>query len=266
MDFVDFVKSGRSNLPAILGQQIYASTKVHGVFIPASKLQGALHRFVRNLVLYTHDPHYKVQLIGSATGLAYRENNFLVCTMHQLKGANPKDVGIILSGKDNFISSAGFTCFRNPDPMNCPDYQDLCALDFTDQVKKNPELGRHFFEFGSNVALVDDDEVFAYLAYGCAFSDQKYNIVDENHLGLVTRSITCEPGDIPSDPALGQCKLISKMGFDPNGLSGGPVFATVVSGAELVLKFAGIANRSGGGIIHFIKAKAVQNLLNLSFE
>ncbi len=56
------------------------------------------------------------------------------------------------------------------------------------------------------------------------------------------------------------------MDFDPNGLSGGPVFAAVQHGLEVVLKFAGIINRSGNGLIHFIKAKAVQNLLDLSFD
>jgi hypothetical protein len=186
--------------------------------------------------------------------------------MHQAKDVDPVDVGIILPVRSSYISSAGFTCFRDSGRMKESDAQDLCAFHFTEQVEKNPVLEPCFFKFGSDVVLADDDEVVAYLAYGCAFSDQRYDIVEENHLGLVTRSMTCEPGDIPSDPALGQCKLISQVEFDPNGLSGGPVFATVVTGTELALKFAGIINRSGSGTIHFLKAKAVQNLLDLSFD
>jgi len=47
-------------------------------------------------------------------------------------------------------------------------------------------------------------------------------------------------------------------------ISGGSVFAPVLEGNAIVLKFAGIINRPGGGIIHFIKAKSVQRLLDQS--
>lgn len=59
--------------------------------------------------------------------------------------------------------------------------------------------------------------------------------------------------------------LTAKMDSDPNRLSGGAAFATVLEGEQIVLKFAGIINWAGGGIIHFIKAKTVQRLLDLSF-
>lgn len=111
----------------------------------------------------------------------------------------------------------------------------------------------------------DNDNVVGYLAFGCPFVDQKYNVVDENHVGLVIRSMICEPQNQTFDSDLGSCRLLSPMNFDPNGLSGGPVFATALEGHELVLKFAGIINRSGSGLVHFIKAKAVQKLLDLSF-
>lgn len=104
------------------------------------------------------------------------------------------------------------------------------------------------------------------MAYGCPFEDQKYNIVDDNRVGMVIRSMICEPIGQPSDQSLGRCKLKSPMDFNPNGLSGGPVFATVVQNSDIVLKFAGIINRSGNGYIHFIKGQAVLNLLELSFN
>lgn len=266
MGYFDFLESRRSGPETIFGKRLQTSTKVNGVLIPSNNLQASLNRFAQNLIRFTHDADYKVQLIGSATGLDYRGAKFIVSTMHQVKNVDPRDVGIIVPVKSSYISSAGFTCFHDSGPMKESDAQDLCAFDFTDQVAKNPVLERRFFKLGSDVFLADDDEVVAYLAYGCPFSDQRYNIVEDNHLGLVTRSMTCKSGDISSDLSLGQCKLISQMEFDPNGLSGGPVFATVVTGAELPLKFAGIINRSGSGTIHFLKAEAVQNLLDLSFR
>ena len=146
------------------------------------------------------------------------------------------------------------------------DAEDLCAFDFSTQVSENPVLAQRFFQINSDDILNDEDDIIAYLAYGCPFADQKYNIVDENHLGILIRSMTCEAFDQPTDSSLGCCRLLSPMDFDPNGLSGGPVFATVIQGSEIILKFAGVINRSGNGLIYFIKAKSVLNLLNLSLK
>lgn len=264
MDDLKLLLRKRADLDTLLGQRAQMSVEVHGLFIGAGALQSRLCKFGQNLVQFTHVAEYEVQLIGSATGLDYRGTKYLVCTAHQLKNTREQDVGVILPTKNHFVSSTGYTRFA---PIVGPkegDATDLCVFDFTLPTVANSELGQCFFRLGSNNILNEKDDVVAYLAYGCPFADQKYNIVDENHLGTVIRSMTCEPKDQPSDPALGLCKLMSPMDFDPNGMSGGPVFATVLQGLSMVLKFAGIINRSGNGLIYFIRASAVQNLLNLS--
>jgi hypothetical protein len=254
----------RADLDTLIGRSAWTSVRVHGVFVPADALQPRLHKFGQNLVLFTHIEDYEIQLIGSATGLDYRASKLLVCTAHQVKNVSEEDVGIIVPTKNYYISSAGYTQFGATGAPHESDAQDLCAFDFTSQATANPVLAQRFFQVGSDGFLNDEDDVIAYLAYGCPFADQKYNIVDDNHMGAVIRSMTCEPQSQPSDPALGLCRLLSSMDFDPDGLSGGPVFGTVLQGPGFVLKFAGIINRSGNGLVHFIKAKAVQNLLDLS--
>ncbi len=252
----------RAELETIRGQSVSTSIKVHDLFVPASELQSRLNKFSQNLVLFTHVEQYEVQLIGSATGLFYYGTKFIVCTGHQMKDVSRQDVGIIMPNKNQYISSAGYTQFLTHDSPQQSDAGDLCAFDFTPQTASNQDLGGRFFRLGSDDFLSDEDEdnVVTYLAYGFPFVDQKYNIMDENHVGLVVRSITCEPDSQPSDIALGRCRALSPMDFNPNGLSGGPVFATVLQGLELVLKFAGVINRSSNGRIHFIKGKAIQPL------
>lgn len=266
MNDLSLLLNRRAEIETVFGRAVWTSVKVHDLFIPASELQSRLNKFGQNLVVYTHVEGYEVQLIGSATGLYYRGANFLVCTAHQVKDFSEQDVGIVVPEKSNYISSEGFTRFRTSDTLLQGDAEDLYAFDFTSQVISKPELLGRFFRLHSNDFLDDDDNVVAYLAYGCPFVDQKYNIVDENHVGLVIRSMTCEPQIQPPDLALGLCRSLSPMDFDPNGLSGGPVFATVLQNHEVILKFAGIINRSGNGLIYFIKAKAVQKLLDFSFD
>ncbi len=266
MNDLSLLLNRRAEIETVIGRTVWTSVKVHGLFVPASGLQSRLNKFGQNLVVFTHVDGYEVQLIGSATGLHYCGANFLVCTAHQVKDFSAQDVGIIVPEESCYVSSAGFTRFRTADTLLQGDAEDLCAFDFTPQTTANQELVERFFRLRPSDFLRDDEDVVAYLAYGYPFVDQKYDIVDENHLGLVIRSMTCEPQNQPADPALALCRLLSPMDFDPNGLSGGPVFATVLQDHEIVLKFAGVINRSGKGLIHFIKAPAVQKLLNFCFD
>lgn len=254
-----------SDLNTLVGRKVSTSVKVHNIFVPANSLQSRLGKFGHNLLVFTHVDSYQVRLIGSATGLNYRGVNFLVCTNHQIGDTAEQDVGILLPRENSYISSSGYVRFQRAETVRESDSEDLCAFDFTSQMKTHQELNQRFFKLCADDFMNDTDEVVGYLAFGCPFVDQKYNVVDENHVGLVIRSMICEPQNQPFDSALGLCRLLSPMNFDPNGLSGGPVFATTLEGHELVLKFAGIINRSGSGLVYFIKANAVQKLLDLSF-
>ena len=266
MNYLNMLLSRRANFETLVGRSVWTSVRVHDVFVPATALQSRLHRFGHNLTLFTYDKDYQVRLRGSAAGLDYRGARFLVCTAHQVNDVPAEDVGIMVPANNHYITSAGYTRFRAPDAPAESDAEDLCAFDFTPQTAENQKLSQRFFQLSSTDLLNDEEDVVAYLAYGCPFADQKYNIFDENHVGTVIRSITCEPQGRHSDPALGLCRLLSPVDFDPNGLPGGPVFATVLQGPEVVLKFAGIINRSGNGLNHFIKAEMVQNLLDLSVD
>ncbi|MBY3386550.1 hypothetical protein [Rhizobium laguerreae] len=252
-------------LKILVERKIRTSIRVHGLLVPANSLQSRLHVFCQNLMRYTGIEAFPVQLKGSATGLNYRGNKFLVCTAHQLRDVREEDVGVLFLDENTYISSAGYTRYNASARQAESDAVDLCVFDFTRQAGVKTALGRRFFTLRSDDVLRDENEVLGYHAYGCPFGDQTYDVFDNNHIGTVIRSMTCDPEKATFDPALGSCRLLGAMDFDPNGLSGGAVFATVLQGEEIVLKFAGIINRAGGGIIHFIKAKSVQRLLDLSF-
>ncbi|MFN3970900.1 MAG: hypothetical protein ACK4L4_05925 [Gemmobacter sp.] len=256
----------RSDLGTLVGQRVWTSIKVHGLFVPANALHSRLHRFCHNLARYTHISEFQIQLIGSATALQYKGNFFLVSTLHQLRNLPLNDVGILVRDRRSLITSSGYTRWDIPSIAVDSDATDLCAFNFSEQVDSLPSLKQGFFHFSEETIQSDEHEVTAYLAYGCPFEDQRYEIPDENHLGTVTRSITCEPLPDPSDDAIRRCKTMSEMNFDPNGLSGGPAFAINLQNLEFQLRFAGVINRAGNGIIHFIKASEVQRLLDLAIE
>lgn len=250
----------------IFGNKILGSSKVNGILVPATSLQSCLHRFVSNLVIWTDDPNYKIQLPGSSTGISYYAYKYIVCTMHQIKDISFKKAGILLPDNSTYLSSSGFSYLSNSDQANSDDNYDLIAFDFTDQATKIAGLSGRFFQLNSGDTLEEKEEIVAYLAYGYPSADQRYEVDDKKHVGLVSRSMTCHPVETPFAYSLGACRLASPEKFDMDGLSGGPVFASVASGSNIVVKLAGIINRAGNGMIHFIRAKAVQNLLDRALK
>ncbi len=266
MDDLETLFEKRAALNTVIGRKVMTSIEVEGVHIPANSLVSRLHTFGHPLVRFFPNSDFEVQLIGSATGISYRGNKLLICTAHQLKGIPEQDVGVINLDKNTYTSSAGFSRYHPTGTPADDDARDLCLFEFTEQVLQNMNLQRRFFTLNSNKLLEDGDDVVGYLAYGCPFADQGYDLYENNHIGTVIRSMVCEPDQQPTDVTVGACRTLVPMVFDPNGLSGGPVFATVLRGSELVLKFAGVINRAGGGTIRFIKAPIVKRLIDLSLS
>jgi hypothetical protein len=163
------------------------------------------------------------------------------------------------------VSSSGYFYRSSIHPTHNDDNYDLIVFNFTDQAEKIEGLIGRFFQLSADTVLGEKEDVIAYLAYGCPSADQRYE-VDDGRVGLVSRSMTCDPVETLSASPCGECKLISPEKFDMDGLSGGPVFASITSGGNVVVKLAGIINRAGNGTIHFIKAKIVRDLLDLSLK
>lgn len=251
----------REDLRTILGVSLWTSVEVNGLFVRSTEIQSRLVKFGRNLVRYTHLTDYELQLIGSAAALRYRGQNFVVSTAHQLRNVDERDVGVVIAGENKYVSSAGFVRLEEKSTVRDDDGSDLVAFHFTEQVKVGTVPASHFFNLSADNVLGENSDVVAFLGFGCPFCDQKYHVADANHLGTAVRAITLEPDKDPADRTLGACRLIGEMDFDPNGLSGGPMFAVVMENAKLILKFAGIINRAGGGKVHFIKARMLLRLL-----
>lgn len=262
MNDLEALLNKKADLETIIGQKTSTSVSVHGVLIPANSLLSRLHRFGQNLVRFTHMEGYEIQLIGSATGVEYRGNRILICTEHQVRGIPGEDIGIIYPEKQIYISSAGYVGYKADEKPAESDAKDIRIFDFNEQAVQHPGLAARFFKLGQDDFLADDDNVLGYFAYGCPFADQNYDVFENNRVDTIIRSMVCEPEPQPSDEAVGACRTRSMMDFDPNGLSGGPVFATVLKDHQIALKFAGVINRAGNRIIQFVKAEAVRRLLD----
>jgi|GEM_PF-1330296 len=258
MNKLDLLIKQSREMKTIIGQRAWTSIKLGQVYLSPREIEPALSRFGQNLARYTHDERYEIQLIGSATGLSFGDNKYLFATHHQVTNLDPSDIGVIDHDSNSIISSAGFSFF--PEKSDS-DAQDFCAFDFSSQSISHSHLSKRFFDLTKNPCISDEDNIIIYLAYGCAFAEQRYEVDEKNSVANVIRSMLCKPDGTPNDPALRRAKLYENLEFDPDGISGGPVFAICLEHTEPVLKFAGIINRAGEQIIHFIKAHLIFDLL-----
>jgi hypothetical protein len=93
-------------------------------------------------------PEYEVQLIGSASGLCYRDEYFLVSTAHQVRNIDERNVGVVVAGQNKYVSSAGFVRIDQTSSIRDHDGTDLVAFNFSEQVRTGSVPKTRFFSLG----------------------------------------------------------------------------------------------------------------------
>lgn len=240
-------------------QLLQGSTLLNGVLIPMRSIGDVLARYVTNLVVLQDDPVYRVSIPGSATLLLYRGRFVMVCCMHQLKGSNLENVGLLKTDGSLLITSAGVRHFTHRTES---DFSDLAVFDFTDPCEAHPELQERFFRFHEVPPDgLNTDTIFAQVT-GFPSNDQKYELEEQNHLGSVRRRILCELAPPPADDALFRLRPVEPLSFKPDGLSGGSVFVVQMADGRPAGYFAGIVVRAGRNHIYALKSGYIRSVID----
>ncbi|MBP0484400.1 hypothetical protein [Sagittula salina] len=242
------------------------AVSVNGLFVLARDLQRFLGRYSINLIFWTHDETYKVSLRGSGTPIFYRDEYFVICTQHQISGVNPEDISLLTEDGAFAVTSSGYTV-----PPKCAagmqqDLEDIIAFNFSDACRDHEALKRRFFKFTEIPATVRNDQVVAILNYGYPFGEQKYDIDENNHIGLCLRATTLLPASQPSDETLIHLKPITDFGFLPDGLSGGPNFVVQESEGARRAYFAGTTVRAGRSDAYIVKSGFIKEVLDAAID
>ncbi len=163
------------------------------------------------------------------------------------------------------ITSGGVRHYIDIDPDS--DYRDIVAFDYTEPCAAIPGLGSTFFHLSKLPQETISDKFVFCVASGYATVDQKYELQEANHLGLVRRTIVCHLDGQSSDGALLRLRLDKPLDINPDGLSGGPAFVIQVVGlhqAEAVL--GGMILRAGRAYFHILKVGFIAGFLDAFLE
>lgn len=250
----------------MLVESLETSILVNGLFIRAHEVQRLLGRYSFNLFAWTHDEIFKVSLLGSATPLFYREQYFVLCTCHQIKNVDPKDICILTEDGEFAVTSSGYSTPRiGVDGMQ-HDLQDIIVFEFDGACEEHQTLRQNFFRLEELPEDCLSDAVVAVLNYGYPSQDQIYELHDKNHIGSRHRSTTLKAHSQPSDETLLQCKPLQTLTFEPDGLSGGPNFVIQRVGSGFTATFAGVTVRAGMNDLYMVKSGFIKRLLDAAID
>ncbi len=238
------------------------SVRVGSLLVPAGSLESHLGKFASPLTVWTHDEVHKISLLGSSIGLIHSGKPMLVCSKHQLRDCELKDVGVLLEDGSSLITSSGSRTFNKGEHTQVSDAYDVAAFNFLEPASKYPVLSKNFFKFEQVPPDTPNSNIFAFIVAGFPFEDQKYELEDKNHLGTVLRILIAEPDSQPSDPALVKLKFIQALDFDPDGLSGGPAFVVQLVRGEPRVFLGGMIVRSGKSHCYILKSGFIWDFLN----
>ena len=282
---------------AIGGGTLYANN--NGVLTPVNSIRSILQEYCHNLVSPNFDVTEKVKepdfaypsYRGSATGLIYRGEMLIACTVHQVWPEDRKhkleNPGIhFKKGEGTEFIGLGMSSYFKEKHSDLPinsDEHDVCVFNLTKYILTSPSYSRRFFHLDDNTFLRDKDKVFAYVICGYPCDHISYDVPNEDDImsdnlvgkiKIVTRytQVVCEPIPYPANSNVGMCRHEPEISYHPDGFSGGPVFAIAYARpSSLTVKFAGITAKidvmkKKNRIVHFIKSNVIRNLLNHSAD
>lgn len=246
----------------LLGKFAALGVNVNGLIVPARSVESVLSRHSFNLVLHNDDETHKVSLVGSATAVRFNGRYFLLCTNHQLRERDPQRVSMLKDDGSVLVTSGGMGAY----PISSDtDAYDIVAFDFTEPVIDHLDLRQRFFDFNQVPPDAFNNKIVAVVLAGYPAKDQIYDIIENNHLGLVRRRIVCLPDGQPTDEAMLTLRAVTPLQDEADGMSGGSAFVIQLSNDEPHAYFAGMIVRGGREFFHILKSGFVAGFLRSLF-
>lgn len=233
-----------------------------GIIADIHSFTKTLANSIEPLLFYLRElPETPLSRFGTAFKICVHDRFFLVCTEHQFLDADPTSV-VIISERNQKVVTSQQTYFAFPDEGG-QTKMDLRVFEFTEPVKCG-ELSNIGWWDGRDTIDEDheDFELMVAAGYPSFNNGIDYHALD---LKLAPRGIFGRR----IGPTFGRLHGISvetPLFYDPDGLSGSPVFALVESSSGFTAKFAGIVSNAGRTQINYWPASALGQIILFALQ
>lgn len=226
-------------------------------------------------------------LRGSITALSYRGMRFGVCTAHQIHDNQGEDHAMnacfAFKSDDSvkYIGPNRILFFgQSIKSASMTEEADFCLMDFSGTPAKGQKFTKKFLRLYTNSFLEDNDKVLMYLICGHLNEEMQYEPSDDYYYdsasGFLTGGLKIiakqmqvwgDPIDQGTSSFLRRCKQRNDHDYDPDGFSGGPVFAFVNESGRIVTKLAGVTTQADrfklkDRSIQFIDSSRIRQLMD----
>ena len=237
------------------------SLYVGNVLVGARQAESLLGKFAVQIFVWADDPNCEVFLRGSGCALKFNDRYYVVCTKHQLLDVSLEKVGLFVGNRRLLVTSSGAKFYTNSHSGSETDQRDVIAFDFTDPCAEFPELRPLFFDFRNPPPDCSNTEIIAFVSAGFPFAEQNFDVYENKHIGSLKRIVVSQPYEQPSDESLLKAKTVVSMSFNPDGLSGGPLFSIVNKFGDPRAHYAGMMVRANQDYIYFLKSGYILQFL-----
>lgn len=230
------------------------------ILVPGRQVENLLARHCSSLGVVSGMDAIPFSTPGSATTVRFRGRYFLVCTRHQLRGATGiENVCLMIpdGGLTRCITSGGAAWFEG---VYDGEQHEIAIFDFTEPCTEFPELRGLFFDFHEQHPTVPAEMIVGFVAYGYPTAFTNWD-VEQGRVDLGKKRVACRFVGGGSDDAVHVLAPTTPLDFDPDGMSGGPVFCILDTGDGFALHLAGVTVTGGRERLRVIKTGAIQLLL-----
>ncbi|WP_026595743.1 hypothetical protein [Methyloferula stellata] len=241
---------------------MFESIQIGNLWYPTRDAGLRLATYCKHLFASTDDQQFPHFFPGSGTALQINGRFFLFCCQHQISHVEPEKIGFRLA-HENKIAIPSALWAHNPEPVSDDtDLLDVRAFEYKPENYDGIPIEANFFD-------VQDDLCWPRHASGplwvCGYPTQLQTYHDDGQgMVAVPTYIDGQYLGATSSPHLHKLRIVRPDGFDPDGMSGGPVFYMGRRGQRDFMGLAGMIMRGSksSDVLHFMTSDALRALVN----
>ena len=238
------------------------SVRIGALAYPAERAEHVLQRYCKHIFVLNESDEHPYSFRGSGTAVRFGQQHFVFCCGHQFSDLAPDTIAIRpLAARDKTVTASRLHVPRAAGEHEDDDFLDMRGFEF--------DVGNYPIpNFSSDFLPLDETSLWPhgsrsdhrFFAVGYPFDRQD---VDYD-LPHVTARVTLVGGTYDgqsASPYVHRLKMRRTEQFDPDGMSGGPVFYAGGSAGDYYMGFAGIVIRGSAqsDVLHFVEAQFLRH-------